>query len=169
MHEIVAGLVAKPLDAQTLIDDLMATCLCDREDVSVIGRDYHAPGATDAAARAVRTAASAAGGAAFNAATGVANVASAVISRPISGFGIVNAIGQIGVVLSNAALGSVNDLAKGFVEFGVSAELAREYAEALQGGKILVVVQAKTRNMASCARRVLEKHGAVPARAGTLT
>lgn len=169
MHEIVAGLVQKPAEAQALIDELMASCLLDREDISVIGRDYHAPRATEAAARAVQTAASAAGGAAFTAATGVASVASAVISRPVSGFGILNAMGQVGVVLSRAALEGVNDLAKGFAEFGVSAELAREYADALQAGKILVVVQAKTRNMAASVRSCLDRHGAVPASARALS
>jgi hypothetical protein len=87
-------------------------------------------------------------------------VASDVVSRKVSGFGALSAVGQLASTLSRAALGTVRDLAGVLVDFGMEQELAREYADALQRGSILIVVDAKTDNMAQCVRRVLATHGA---------
>jgi hypothetical protein len=63
-------------------------------------------------------------------------------------------------MLSRTALSTAEDLTKAFVDFGIERNLARRYPDALKKGSILIVVDAKTDNMASCARQVLATHGA---------
>jgi hypothetical protein len=79
----------------------------------------------------------------------------------VPGFGALKAVGQLGSMLSRSALSTVEDLTRTFVDFGIEQDLARRYSEALKQGSILIVVDAKTENMASCARQVMATHGAI--------
>ena len=166
MRHTVTGLIDKPADAQKIIDDLLAQCLCDRSDIGMIaGNDPRQRGGIAKAAHAAGQAAVAAGSAAATALEGILGVGSDLVSRRVEGFGMLSAAGKIGSILSRAALTGVQDVAKTFIDLGMEAELAREYAEALRQGSILIVVDAKTDNMASCARKVLAAHGALRAEA----
>lgn len=162
MRHTVTGLIEKPVDAQKIIDDLLAQCLCDRSDIGMIaGNDPRRPGTMAKAARAAGQVALAAGTAATTALDGILGVGSDLVSRRVAGFGVLSAAGRVGSILSRAALTGMQDVAKTFIDLGVEAELAREYAEALRQGSILIIVDAKTDNMAHCARRILAAHGAL--------
>ncbi len=163
MRHTVTGLVDKPVDAQKIIDDLMMNCLCDRGDIGIMaGEAAHRPGGVLAqAARAAGQVVTAAGTAAATTLDGVMGIGSKLVSRQVSGFGLLSAVGQLGVVLSKAALNGAQDLAKALADMGMEAELARDYADALRQGSIVIVVDAKTDNMASCVRKILATHGAV--------
>jgi hypothetical protein len=161
MRHTVTGLIDKPADAQKIIDDLLAQCLCDRADIGMIaGSDPRQRGTLGKAARAASQAAVAAGSAAASALEGILGVGSDLVSRRVEGFGVLSAAGKVGSILSRAALTGMQDVAKTFIDLGMKAELPRAYAEALRQGSILIVVDAKTDNMAHCARKILAAHGA---------
>lgn len=161
MAHTVTGLADRPLEAQRIIDDLTSLCLCDRADISLIARDQAAPGST-AVSEAVRAAGqlTAAAASTFGALLGAGSRA---VSRNVnvSGFGVLSVAGRLGGVLSKATLAGAEDLANAFKEFGMEGRFAREHADALQRGSILVVVEAKTAKAAECARQVMATHGAV--------
>lgn len=163
MRHTVTGLVDKPVDAQKIIDDLMANCLCDRADIGIMaGEAAQRPGGVLAqTARAAGQVAAAAGTAAATTLDGVFGLGSKLVSRDVSGFGLLSAVGQLGVILSRAALNGAQDLAKALNDMGMESALAREYAEALRQGNIVIVVDAKSENMASCVRKILSTRGAV--------
>lgn len=162
MTQTITGLVEKPVDAQRIIEELTTSCLSDRSDISIIAHEStgaasgtfaHAAQAAGQVAGAATAAASAAG----SAFTGLASA----VTRHVPGFGVLNAAGKLGAKLSGAALGTAEDVAKAFVDLGVRQGLAANYADALREGRILIVVDAKTDNMARCARKVMATHGAV--------
>ena len=162
MRHTVTGLVEKPSDAQQIIDELTSRCLSDRGDISLISQDT-AGQSSRLAAGATRVAGQVAVAATNAAATtfsGLMGLASAV-TRNVPGFGVLNAFGQFGTTLSKAALHTAEDVAQAFVGFGIEQDLARTYADALRQGSILILVDAKTDNMAQCARQVMATHGAV--------
>jgi hypothetical protein len=161
MEHTVTGVVEKPGDAQSIIDELIAHCLCDRSDISLLAGARAGQGTLSRAAHATGQVAAAAGNAVAATLGGLVGAASAVVSRPVSGFGVLSVVGQLGVLLSRTAFTTVEDIAKAFAGFGVEGELARDYAEALQRGEIVIVVNARTDAMASCARQVMTTHGAV--------
>lgn len=82
-------------------------------------------------------------------------------SRQVSGFGVLSAAGQLGASLSRSALGAAENLGKALMDFGVEDNLARDYADALRQGSILIIVGAKNDKMAQCARQVMAIRGAV--------
>lgn len=162
MRHTVTGLVDKPADAQTIIDELMARCLCDRSNISLIAHDT-SDLPSRAGATAVRTAsqlAAAAGSMAVTTISGLTGLASGM-TRHVRGVGVLRAFGDLGAALSRTALSTAEDLTHAFVDFGITDELARHYADSLRQGKILLVVDAKTENIARCARQMLATHGAV--------
>ncbi len=162
MRQALTGLVEKPVDAQRIIDELTTRCLCDRSDISLIAQESGGQPARMAAgaARTAGQVAMAAGNAAASTVSGLMDAASAV-SRRVPGFGVLSAFGQLGATLSKSALHTAEDLAQAFVGFGVEQDAARRYADALQEGRILLIVEAKTDNIARCVRQVLATHGAV--------
>jgi hypothetical protein len=149
------------VDAQRIIDELTTRCLSDRSDISLIAQDSAGQSVRMAsgAARAAGHVASAAGAAAVNTVSGLFEFASAA-TRRVPGFGALKAVGQLGAKLSSTALSTAEDLTKAFVDYGIEHDLARRYSDALKQGKILIVVDAKTDNMARCARQVMATHGA---------
>ncbi len=157
MRHTITGLVDKPVDAQRIIDELMTRCLTDRSDLSLITQDTAGMGA--GVARAAGEVASSAGSAVAKTISGLFDVASAA-TRPVPGFGVLRAFGQLGALLSRTVLATGEDLTKAFVNFGIDSDLARRYSDALREGRILMVVDAKTDNMARCARQVMATHGA---------
>ena len=162
MRHTVTGLIDKPAEAQKIIDDLVTQCLCDRSDIGMIaGGDPRRPGTLAKAARAAGQVAMAAGTAASTAFEGMLGVGSDLVSRRVEGFGVLSAAGRLGNILSRAALTGMQDVARTFIDLGMEAELAREYAEALRQGSILIIVDAKTDNMAHCALKILAAHGAL--------
>jgi hypothetical protein len=162
MEQTVTGIVEKPADAQRIIDELTAHCQCDRSDISLMAGENagRGPGVVTRAARATSQVAATAGNAVAATLGGIVGAASAVSSRPLSGFGVLSAVGQLGAVLTRTALTTGEDLVKAFVEFGMGSDLARDYAEALRRGHIVLIVNAKTDNMARCARKVMATYGA---------
>lgn len=113
----------------------------------------------DEAARAAGEVASAAGSAAASTVSGFFDFASAA-TRHVPGFGVLRAFGHLGMALSRSALATAQDVTKALADFGVEHDLARRYSEALRSGSILVIVDAKTDNIARCAQQVMTTHGA---------
>jgi hypothetical protein len=163
MRHTVTGLVEKPSDAQQIIDELTSRCLSDRGDISLITQQDAAGRSSRVASGAARVAGQVAVATTNAAATtfsGLMGLAAAV-TRNVPGFGVLNAFGHFGTTLSKAALHTAEDVAQAFVGFGIEQDLARTYADALRQGSILILVDAKTDNMAQCARQVMATHGAV--------
>jgi hypothetical protein len=161
MRHTVTGLVEKPVDAQRIIDELTTRCLSDRSDISLIAQDSesHGGGIASGGARAAGHVASAAGAAAAGTVSGLFQFAAAA-TQQIAGFGALKAAGKLGSTLSRTALSTAEDLTRAFVDFGIEQDLARRYSDALKQGNILIVVDAKTDNMARCAQQVMATHGA---------
>jgi hypothetical protein len=157
MRHTVSGLVEKPVDAQRIIDELTTRCLSDRSDISLIAQDGAGQSANTlaGASRAAGQVASAA----VSTVSGLFEFASAA-TRQVPGFGALKAVGQLASSLSRTALSTAEDLTKAFVDYGIEHDLARRYSDALKQGNILIVVDAKTDNMARCARQVMSTHGA---------
>lgn len=153
MEHTVVGVAAKPVDAQRIIDELVERCLCDRKDISVLAGGQ----AGNSSAQAVAgTAASAAG----KTVGAILESVGMVVSRPLSGSGMLNAAGHLAGTLSRTALNSVTELTRVFAELGLEGDVAARHADALQRGEIVILVHAKTERMAGCARQVLATHGA---------
>lgn len=162
MGHTVTALVEKPVEAQRLIDDLTAMCLCERSDISLVARE-HSGQAYEPMVKAVQAGgqvAAAAGVAAAKTLGGLLDLGSAIVSRKVSGFGILSAAGQVGATLSKSALDTAQDVGRALMDFGIGQSLAQAYADALARGAILVIVDAKTEKMADCARQVMATHGA---------
>jgi hypothetical protein len=162
MAKTIAGVVAKPVDAQRLIDELVHDCLCDRADISLMVRDgagWWTREQSETAAglkHAVDT--SAAG--ARSLVSGIFEGLEAV-SRVLPGGGILRLFGSLGVALANAGLATAAEVAKALVAVGIPQPEARYYGEAFERGSVLVTVQAKTDQIAQCARRLMMQHGAL--------
>lgn len=153
--------MAKPADAQRIIDDLMSRCLTDRADISLISHDAGGrPSRMVAgASRAAGQVAIAASAAAAHTFAGLMEFASTV-TRQMPGAGVLSTMGQLGAKLSKRALHTAEELGRTFVDFGIEQDLARKHAEALREGSILILVDAKTEAMEQCVRQVLSTHGA---------
>ena len=130
MRHTITALVEKPIEAQYLIEELTARCMADRSDISLIAQEN-----SGQVSRVLAGAARAAGDAA----------------------GAVKAAAAPDSSLLATALSSLEDLAKTFVNIGIEQSLARNYADALRRGNILVVVDAKTDAIAQCARQIMAK------------
>jgi hypothetical protein len=159
MRHTVTGLAEKPIDAQRIIEDLTGRCLCDRSDISLVARDQP-QNAASAAARGAGQLADIAGTAAVTTLEGFLGFASAA-TKGDSPTGVLRAAGNLGSLLAKTALGGAKDVARAFTEYGMESALAADYAEAVQRGSILIVVDAKTEGIARCAQQVLANHGAV--------
>jgi hypothetical protein len=154
MANTVAGIVEKPADAQRIIDELQANCLCDRSDISLMHRDTaQVSGAVKSAVDSGAAAASSMVGAIF---AGVN-----AVSRSLPGGGMLRAVGSFGIALANAGFDAGAGLAKALIDAGVPKDQAHQYSDAMNHGGILVVVQARTDKMAQCARQVFIKNGAI--------
>ena len=155
MRHTITGLVDKPLEAQRIIDELVSRCVCDRGDISLMAGEPAAKPSQvvdQLAAPAWKV---------FDSLVGAANDA----TRDVPGMGPLRAVGQLGSVLSKTALHGAQDLVKTLVDFGLEDPAAQRYADALKRGRMLILVEAKTDNMARCARQVLMSHGALEAAA----
>jgi hypothetical protein len=154
MANTIAGIVERPADAQRIIDELQASCLCDRSDISLMHRDAaQVSGAVKSAVDSGAAAASSMVSAMF---AGVN-----AVSRSLPGGGMLRAVGSFGAALANAGLDAGAGLAKALIDAGVPQDQAHHYGDAMNRGGILILVQAKTDKMAQCARQILMKHGAV--------
>ena len=154
MISTVTGIVEKPADAQRIIEDLQATCLCDRADISLLHRDS---GQFFTAARTAIDSSAAA-------ATSVVDLlfqGSSSVSRSLPGGSFFRAIGEFGTRLANAGIGTGADIARALLDAGVSQAEARRSGDAIDRGGVLIVVQARTEKVAQCARTVMATHGAV--------
>jgi hypothetical protein len=141
MEHAIAGLAVKRVYAQRIIDDLIGLCVCDRSSISLMARERAAPNARGGTLASI------------------VGSTVAVVSRPVSGFGVLSAVGALGGLLSTAA-GAAEDVAKALVDIGLDDQPALDYADALRSGQIVIIVHARTDNMARCARRVIATHGA---------
>jgi hypothetical protein len=162
MTQTVTGLVGKPVEAQAVIDDLITLCLCDRSDISLIARDHPGQAQLSAgeAVRATGQVAAAAGAAAAKTLGALLGLGSAIVSRKVSGFGVLSAVGQAGATLSKIALETAQDVGKALMDFGIDRTQARAYADAISKGSIVILVEAKTQKIAECARQVMRTRAA---------
>ena len=154
MANTIAGIVDKPADAQRIIDELQASCLCDRADISLMHRDTAQVGG------AVKSAVDSSAAAASSMVSAIFAGVNAV-SRSLPGGGVLRAVGGFGAALANAGLDAGAGLAKALVDAGVPKEQAHHYSDAMNRGGILILVQARTDKIAQCARQILMKHGAL--------
>jgi hypothetical protein len=155
----IAGVVDKPVDAQRLVDELVSDCLCDRADISVMARDSvqaRSRQGADTVKQALDTNAAAAKTLIDWASHGLESV-----TRSVPGGGIIRAMGSLGARLASAGVSTAADLAKALVDLGVPRGEAQSYGQAFESGGIVVTVQARTENIARCARTVMMKYGAV--------
>jgi len=130
MRHTITALVEKPIEAQYLIEELTARCMADRSDISLIAQEN-----SGQVSRVLAGASRAAGEVA----------------------GAVRAAAAPGSSLLATAVGTLEELARTFVDIGIEQSLARNYADALRKGHILIVVDAKTDAIAQCARQVMAK------------
>ena len=158
MTTTIAGVVEKPVDAQRLVDELVNGCLCDRSDISVMahdsGGDSRRQGA-DTVKKAVDTNA--------DAAKVLINWMSQgldTVSKSLPGRGMIRGFGSLAARLADAGVITAAELAKALVDLGVPRSEARHYGEAFERGGIVVTVQARTDNIAQCARKVMMTYGA---------
>jgi len=157
MEHVISGLAEKPADAQRIIDELTTTCMCDRGDISLLGGDSASPAASAAGAVA------GAAGATLHSVSRLLGDTTAFFTHQLSGFGPLHGVGRAGALLAKIALTSADDLAKGLSGIGIRQELARDYADALKRGSIVILVHARTERIAQCARQVMAAHGAAAA------
>jgi len=158
MTTTIAGVVEKPLDAQHLVDELVNDCLCDRSDISVMTRDLtdgHRHGA-ETVKKALNTNAEAAKVLIDWMSQGLDSM-----TRSIPGGGMIRGFGSLASRLADAGVTTAAELTKALVDLGVPRGDARHYAEAFERGGIVVTVQARTDNMAQCARKAMMKYGAI--------
>jgi len=153
MAKTIAGAVAKPVDAQRLIDDLVHDCLCDRGDISVMVRDSAGWWTQK---RAIDTTASGAKSLVDGLFEGLE-----ALSRALPGGGVLRVFGSLGVALANAGVSGAAELARSLVGVGIAPTEARYYGEAFARGAMLVIVQAETDRIAQCARQVMTRHAAL--------
>ncbi|HYG55431.1 MAG TPA: hypothetical protein VD965_09050 [Burkholderiales bacterium] len=156
MRHTITGLVDKPVDAQRIIDDLVSLCVCDRSDISLMAGEQQAAKPSQVVDQLAAPAWKV-----FDGFLGAANDA----TRNVPGMGPVRAVGQLGAVLTRTAMSGAQDLVKSLVDFGLEDQVASRYADALRNGRMLIVIDAKTENMARCVQKVLATHGAMEARA----
>ena len=159
MTTTIAGVVDRPVEAQHLVDELVESCRCDRTDISVVARDAVRESRRQGAEtvkKALDTNAEAAKTLIGWMADGLESV-----TRSVPGGGMIRAFGSLSARLADAGVGTAAELAKALVELGVPKAEARYYSEAFEGGGIVVTVQARTENIAKCARGVMAKYGAV--------
>ena len=159
MTTTIAGVVQKPLEAQRLVDELVSDCLCDRADISVMARDsVQARGrlGADTVKQALDTNAAAAKTLIDWASHGLESV-----TRSLPGGGVIRSVGSLGARLADAGVSTAAELAKALVDLGVPRGEAQSYGQAFESGGIVVTVQARTENIATCARKVMMKYGAV--------
>jgi len=159
MTTTIAGVVEKPLDAQRLMDELVADCLCDRSDISAMARDAGQAGRREGA-QTVKQAVDA-NAAAAKTLIGWMSDGLDSVTRSIPGGGTIRAFGSVGAMLADAGVSTAAEVAKALVDLGVPGGEARQYAEAFERGGIVVTVQARTENIARCAREVMMKYGAI--------
>jgi hypothetical protein len=159
MTTTIAGVVEKPVDAQHLVDELVESCHCDRSDISVMARDAMRENRRQGAEtvkKALDTNAEAA-----KTLIGWMSEGLEAATRSLPGGGMIRTFGSLGSQLANAGVGTAAELAKALVELGVPKGEARHYGEAFENGGIVVTVQARTDNIAMCARGVFSKYGAI--------
>jgi hypothetical protein len=152
----IAGVVQKPVDAQRLIDELTRDCLCDRADISVLTRSPETSKATTTLKEGINEGVHAAKTIVDGLFQGFESV-----SRSIPGGGILRAFGSMGVTVVNAGVSTAGELAKALMDMGLSRGDARFYGEAFERGEMVVTVNARSDQIAQCARKVMMKYGAV--------
>lgn len=152
----IAGVVHKPVDAQRLIDELTRDCLCDRADISVLTRSPETSKATATVKEGINEGVHAAKTIVDGLFQGFESV-----SRSIPGGGILRAFGSMGVTVVNAGVSTAGELAKALMDMGLSRGDARFYGEAFERGDMVVTVNARSDQMAQCARQIMMKYGAV--------
>ena len=158
MTTTIVGVVEKPIDAQRLVDELVDDCLCDRSDISMMARRDDA----QTVKKALDTNAEAAKVLINWMADGLESV-----TRSIPGGGMIRGFGSLAAKLADAGVSTAAELAKALVQLGVPKGEARYYADAFESGGIVVTVQARTDNIAQCARKVMMKYGAVAEESAT--
>jgi hypothetical protein len=152
----IAGVVQKPVDAQRLIDELTRDCLCDRADISLLTRSPEVSKATSTVKEGINEGVHAAKTIIDGLFQGFESV-----SRSVPGGGLLRAFGSMGVTVVNAGVSTAGELAKALMDMGVPKGDAQFYGAAFERGEMVVAVNARSDQMAHCARKVMMKYGAV--------
>lgn len=152
----IAGVVQKPVEAQRLIDELTRDCLCDRGDISILTRSPETAKATNTVKDGINEGVHAAKTIVDGLFQGFQSA-----SRSMPGGGILRAFGSMGVTVVNAGVSTAGELAKALMDIGVPKGDAQFYGQAFERGEMVVTVNAKSEQMAQCARTVMMKYGAV--------
>src|SRR4051812_32081775 len=141
MTTTIAGVVDKPLDAQRLVDELVSGCNCDRGDISVMARSARRDDVENVK-KALDTNATAARTLIDWMLEGLESV-----TKSIPGGGVIRTFGSLGAKVADAGVSTAAEFAKALVEAGVPKGEAGYYAQAFEGGGIVVTVQARTENI----------------------
>lgn len=158
MTTTIAGVVEKPVDAQRLVDELVSDCLCDRTDISVMARES-VTGRGRQGAETVKKALDTNAEAAKVLINWLSHGLESV-TKSLPGGGMIRGFGSLAARLADTGVTTAAGLAKALVDLGVPRGEAARYGEAFERGGIVVTVQARTDNMAQCARSVMMKYGA---------
>jgi len=154
------GTVDKPVDAQRIIEELVSSCRCDRSDISLLTRDEATMGKPSDALREAANHAASATHSAGDALAALWGAGTQFMSRAVPGFGALRAVGPFGSTLLKTGFEAGATLARALVEAGIPESQARQAAQALESGGIVITVHAQTENIARCAEGVLATHGA---------
>jgi uncharacterized protein (TIGR02271 family) len=162
MTKTVVGLMESATEAQRVVQDLTASCGCQKSDIGVMARDEAA-----ATRSGGRHESDVAGGAMKGAGTGAAiggvlGLVAGAASLAIPGIGPIVAAGPIASALAGAGIGAATGgIIGALANLGVPDEDAHYYAEGVRRGGTLVTVRADTDAAAQCAQRIMHQHGAV--------
>ena len=161
MVTTLIGTVDKPVDAQSIIEELVSSCRCDRSDISLITRDAAAGSKPSDGLREAAHHAAHATQAAGDALAALWGAGTQFMTRAVPGLGALRAVGPFGSTLLKTGFEAGASLGRALVDAGIPESEARRAAKALEEGGIVITVQARTENAARCAEGILATYGAV--------
>jgi uncharacterized protein (TIGR02271 family) len=164
MAKTVVGLMNTSREAESVVQDLVASCGCDRADIGLMARGTQgeATGGGTTGDNHSEVASGALKGAGTGAAVGgVLGLVAGAASLAIPGIGPIIAAGPLAAALAGAGIGAVAGGAIGaLTNLGVPEDEAHYYAEGVRRGGTLITVHARTDQAADCAAGVMRQHGA---------
>lgn len=167
MAKTVVGLMESAAEAQRVVEDLTASCGCDRSDIGLMARGSESERPSGRKSRTKAREGDVGAGAMKGAGTGAAiggvlGLVAGVASLAIPGVGPIIAAGPIASALAGAGIGAAaGGIIGALANLGVPEEHAHYYAEGVRRGGTLITVRAETDGAAECAQRVMQQHGAV--------
>ena len=160
MTTTVVGLVQSRAEADSVVNELVSVCGCERDSIGLMARDGEAGeergNTSGMGERAMK------GVGAGAAVGGVLGLVAGAAALAIPGFGPLIAAGPIASALAGAGIGAAAGGVIGALsKLGVPEEHAHYYAEGVRRGGTLITVRTEGDSATKCAERVLKTHGAV--------